>query len=97
VREGRENFCLAKKSCNPLINHDSDEGIQGRKSNVQNVGFSQRNRRSPRKSKRTEDYSVADAVFAFVSLRWRLKSLIEANLNVPSLVSASIEPSEKIL
>ena len=24
-------------------------------------------------------YSDADAVFAFVSLRWRLKSLIEAN------------------
>ena len=34
---------------------------------------------------------------SFVSMRWRLKSLMEANWNVPSLVSASIEPSEKIL
>ena len=42
-------------------------------------------------------YSVADAALAFVSMRCRLKSAMEANWNVPSLVSASIEPSEKIL
>jgi hypothetical protein len=33
----------------------------------------------------------------FVSMRWRLKSAMEANLKVPSPVSASIEPSAKIL
>jgi hypothetical protein len=42
-------------------------------------------------------YLDADAVLAFVSVRWRLKSLMEAKWNVPSPVSASIEPSEKIL
>ncbi len=95
--KGRENFFLAKKPRNPLKRLDSDEKIQGnpRKSNGHNWGSSQQNGRSPRKPKRTEIYS--DAVLAFVSLRWRLKSLIEANWNVPALVSASIEPSEKIL
>ena len=43
-------------------------------------------------------YSLVGAAFALpLSRRWRLKSFIEANLYVPSLVSASIEPSAKIL
>ena len=42
-------------------------------------------------------YSTSGVVLALASTRWRLKSVIEANLNVPSLVSASIEPSAKIL
>jgi hypothetical protein len=39
--------------CNLLIPHDSDEEIQGnpRKSNLQNLGFSQRNGQEPRKPK----------------------------------------------
>jgi hypothetical protein len=97
--KGRENFSLAKNSRNPLISLDLDERIQGnpRKSNAHNLGFRsetagvQDNPNAPR------FYSDVDAVFAFVSLRWCLKSPIEANWNVPSPVSASIEPSEKIL
>ncbi len=43
-------------------------------------------------------YSLVGAAFALpLSRRWRLKSAMEANLYVPSLVSASIEPSAKIL
>ena len=42
-------------------------------------------------------YSTSGVDLALASTRWRLKSVIEANLNVPSLVSASIEPSAKIL
>jgi hypothetical protein len=44
---------ILKISHNPLISLDSDEKIQGnpRKSNPQNLGFLQRNGRSPRKPK----------------------------------------------
>ena len=63
--------------------------------------FLTRGRRAPRLAwgvpSRFGSYLDADAVLAFVSVRWRLKSLMEAKWNVPSPVSASIEPSEKIL
>ena len=43
-------------------------------------------------------YSLVGAGFIRpLSARWRLKSSMEAKLNVPSFVSASIEPSAKIL
>jgi hypothetical protein len=52
----RKKFVL-KIACNPLISRDSDERIQGNPSfsNPQNLGFSQRNRRVPRKPKPADE------------------------------------------
>src|ERR1700729_1169970 len=94
--KGRENFFLAKNRRNPLICHDSLERIQGNQTLIIG-GFRSETAGAQENPNEPRIYSDADAVFAFVSLRWRLKSLIEANWNVPSPVSASIEPSEKIL
>jgi hypothetical protein len=96
-KKGREIFFLEKKPRNSLISHDSDERIQGnpRKSNTKRRAF--RSEKAIRQENPNGPRIYSDAVFAFVSVRWCLKSLIEANWNVPSPVSASIEPSEKIL
>ena len=97
LRKGCENFFLAKKPRNSLISQirtrESKE-IQGNQT-LKRREF--RSERAIRQENPNGPRIYSDAVFAFVSVRWRLKSLMEANWNVPSPVSASIEPSEKIL
>jgi hypothetical protein len=55
-KSARKNYPL-KISCNPLISIDSDERIQGnpRKSNPQNLGFSQPNRDVQENPNRVDD------------------------------------------
>jgi hypothetical protein len=79
--KGREIFFLAKKPRNSLISHDSNERIQGnpRKSNTKRREFRSETAGAQENPNEPRIYSDADAVFAFVSVRWRLKSLIEAN------------------